>query len=126
MSLWSNLLFNCAVLINLIVAFFYPFMDTMPSKYHSYSVSQDVARYFVRYLQILTCFRQVQECTWVLASRSYEVSFVCLCITSAACKCLNALPINFDFLSCGLGVVPVACPGLYCWDILYLAFILFL
>ncbi|XP_069694590.1 inositol 1,4,5-trisphosphate receptor isoform X4 [Periplaneta americana] len=30
MSLWSNLLFNCAVLINLIVAFFYPFMDAVP------------------------------------------------------------------------------------------------
>ncbi|XP_044006892.1 inositol 1,4,5-trisphosphate receptor isoform X3 [Aphidius gifuensis] len=30
MSLWSNLLFNCAVLINLIVAFFYPFVDTVP------------------------------------------------------------------------------------------------
>ncbi|GFG38602.1 hypothetical protein Cfor_01649 [Coptotermes formosanus] len=30
MSLWSNILFNCAVLINLIVAFFYPFMDTVP------------------------------------------------------------------------------------------------
>lgn len=25
MSLWSNILFNCAVIINLIVAFFYPF-----------------------------------------------------------------------------------------------------
>lgn len=35
MSLWSNILFNCAVLINLIVAFFYPFMDTMPSKCRS-------------------------------------------------------------------------------------------
>jgi hypothetical protein len=33
MSLWSNILFNCAVLINLIVAFFYPFMDPVPSKY---------------------------------------------------------------------------------------------
>nr|XP_031843313.1 inositol 1,4,5-trisphosphate receptor isoform X7 [Nomia melanderi] len=30
MSLWSNILFNCAVLINLIVAFFYPFVDSMP------------------------------------------------------------------------------------------------
>uniref|UniRef100_A0A146L7A0 Inositol 1,4,5-trisphosphate receptor n=1 Tax=Lygus hesperus TaxID=30085 RepID=A0A146L7A0_LYGHE len=30
MSLWSNVLFNCAVLINLIVAFFYPFTDTVP------------------------------------------------------------------------------------------------
>ncbi|XP_015117439.1 inositol 1,4,5-trisphosphate receptor isoform X3 [Diachasma alloeum] len=30
MSLWSNLLFNCAVLINLIVAFFYPFVDNVP------------------------------------------------------------------------------------------------
>ncbi|XP_076676433.1 inositol 1,4,5-trisphosphate receptor-like isoform X3 [Andrena cerasifolii] len=30
MSLWSNILFNCAVLINLIVAFFYPFVDYMP------------------------------------------------------------------------------------------------
>ncbi|XP_076236101.1 inositol 1,4,5-trisphosphate receptor-like isoform X3 [Calliopsis andreniformis] len=30
MSLWSNILFNCAVLINLIVAFFYPFVDTVP------------------------------------------------------------------------------------------------
>lgn len=27
MSLWSNILFNCAVIINLIVAFFYPFDD---------------------------------------------------------------------------------------------------
>ncbi|KOX73812.1 Inositol 1,4,5-trisphosphate receptor [Melipona quadrifasciata] len=30
MSLWSNILFNCAVLINLIVAFFYPFIDSVP------------------------------------------------------------------------------------------------
>lgn len=30
MSLWSNILFNCAVLINLIVAFFYPFNDSVP------------------------------------------------------------------------------------------------
>ncbi|XP_066247239.1 inositol 1,4,5-trisphosphate receptor isoform X4 [Euwallacea similis] len=30
MSLWSNILFNCAVLINLIVACFYPFEDIMP------------------------------------------------------------------------------------------------
>lgn len=30
MSLWSNVLFNCAVLINLIVAFFYPFSDSVP------------------------------------------------------------------------------------------------
>lgn len=32
MSMWSNILFNCAVLINLIVAFFYPFVDQVPSK----------------------------------------------------------------------------------------------
>lgn len=31
MSLWSNILFNCAVLINIIVAFFYPFVDNLPS-----------------------------------------------------------------------------------------------
>ncbi|XP_012277978.1 inositol 1,4,5-trisphosphate receptor isoform X3 [Orussus abietinus] len=31
MSLWSNILFNCAVLINVIVAFFYPFMDSVPN-----------------------------------------------------------------------------------------------
>nr|CAD7570150.1 unnamed protein product [Timema californicum] len=31
MSLWSNILFNCAVLINLIVAFFYPFLDSVPN-----------------------------------------------------------------------------------------------
>ncbi|XP_063219999.1 inositol 1,4,5-trisphosphate receptor isoform X2 [Bacillus rossius redtenbacheri] len=30
MSLWSNILFNCAVLINVIVAFFYPFVDSVP------------------------------------------------------------------------------------------------
>ncbi|XP_011161060.1 inositol 1,4,5-trisphosphate receptor isoform X2 [Solenopsis invicta] len=29
MSLWSNILFNCAVLINLIVAFFYPFGNSV-------------------------------------------------------------------------------------------------
>ncbi|KAH0948674.1 hypothetical protein HN011_002941 [Eciton burchellii] len=35
MSLWSNILFNCAVLINLIVAFFYPFADSVPKvSYH--------------------------------------------------------------------------------------------
>ncbi|KAK2589036.1 hypothetical protein KPH14_001879 [Odynerus spinipes] len=33
MSLWSNILFNCAVLINLIVAFFYPFIDSVPKLY---------------------------------------------------------------------------------------------
>ncbi|XP_050529247.1 inositol 1,4,5-trisphosphate receptor [Daktulosphaira vitifoliae] len=31
MSLWSNILFNCAVIINLIVACFYPFEDEVPS-----------------------------------------------------------------------------------------------
>nr|CAD7455068.1 unnamed protein product [Timema tahoe] len=35
MSLWSNILFNCAVLINLIVAFFYPFLDSVPSHHVS-------------------------------------------------------------------------------------------
>lgn len=30
MSLWANILFNCAVLINLIVAFFYPFNNVIP------------------------------------------------------------------------------------------------
>lgn len=30
MSLWSNMLFNCVVLSNLIVAFFYPFDNTVP------------------------------------------------------------------------------------------------
>lgn len=30
MSLWANILFNCAVLINVIVAFFYPFTSTIP------------------------------------------------------------------------------------------------
>uniref|UniRef100_A0A2H1VTW9 SFRICE_037618 n=1 Tax=Spodoptera frugiperda TaxID=7108 RepID=A0A2H1VTW9_SPOFR len=30
MSLWSNILFNFAVLINVIVAFFYPFQDDTP------------------------------------------------------------------------------------------------
>ncbi|XP_011151642.1 inositol 1,4,5-trisphosphate receptor isoform X6 [Harpegnathos saltator] len=35
MSLWSNILFNCAVLINLIVAFFYPFVDFVP-KFNSH------------------------------------------------------------------------------------------
>ncbi|XP_077278429.1 inositol 1,4,5-trisphosphate receptor-like isoform X2 [Temnothorax americanus] len=35
MSLWSNILFNCAVLINLIVAFFHPFVDSVPKlSYH--------------------------------------------------------------------------------------------
>ncbi|XP_046984326.1 inositol 1,4,5-trisphosphate receptor [Schistocerca americana] len=37
MSLWSNVLFNCAVLINLIVAFFYPFTETMPKLGHHLS-----------------------------------------------------------------------------------------
>lgn len=40
MSLWSNILFNCAVLINLIVAFFYPFVDSVPSEYR-YPVRED-------------------------------------------------------------------------------------
>ncbi|XP_073839343.1 inositol 1,4,5,-trisphosphate receptor isoform X2 [Musca autumnalis] len=30
MSLWSNILFNCVVVINIIVAFFYPFDNTVP------------------------------------------------------------------------------------------------
>jgi hypothetical protein len=68
MSLWSNILFNCAVLINLIVAFFYPFMDTVPSKCHSYIASQDVALCSARCFQFLTCVRQVQKCTWLPAS----------------------------------------------------------
>ncbi|KAK7867408.1 hypothetical protein R5R35_003837 [Gryllus longicercus] len=37
MSLWSNVLFNCAVLINLIVAFFYPFMESVPKLGHHLS-----------------------------------------------------------------------------------------
>jgi len=32
MSLWSNILFNCVVVINMIVAFFYPFDNTVPGK----------------------------------------------------------------------------------------------
>lgn len=31
MTLWSNILFNLAVVINLIVAFFYPFINNLPS-----------------------------------------------------------------------------------------------
>ncbi|XP_017762974.1 PREDICTED: inositol 1,4,5-trisphosphate receptor isoform X3 [Eufriesea mexicana] len=38
MSLWSNILFNCAVLINLIVAFFYPFVDSVPKLSSNLSV----------------------------------------------------------------------------------------
>ncbi|XP_045481251.1 inositol 1,4,5-trisphosphate receptor isoform X2 [Harmonia axyridis] len=38
MSLWSNILFNCAVLINLIVAFFYPFEYTLPNISSSISI----------------------------------------------------------------------------------------
>lgn len=34
MSLWSNILFNCVVVINLIVAFFYPFDNTVPGKFY--------------------------------------------------------------------------------------------
>jgi inositol 1,4,5-triphosphate receptor type 1 len=35
MSLWANILFNCAVLINVIVAFFYPFGNDIPElKFH--------------------------------------------------------------------------------------------
>ncbi|CAO1407028.1 unnamed protein product [Diamesa hyperborea] len=35
MSLWANILFNCAVLINVIVAFFYPFDHSVPElKFH--------------------------------------------------------------------------------------------
>lgn len=30
MSLWSNILFNCVVVMNLIVAFFYPFNSVVP------------------------------------------------------------------------------------------------
>lgn len=30
MSLWANILFYCAVLINIIVAFFYPYHDNVP------------------------------------------------------------------------------------------------
>lgn len=43
MSLWSNILFNCAVLINLIVAFFYPFGDSVPSKYFQLTVMGGVS-----------------------------------------------------------------------------------
>lgn len=32
MSLWSNILFNSVVLINCIVAFFYPFDNAVPGK----------------------------------------------------------------------------------------------
>ncbi|KAH8307496.1 hypothetical protein KR018_009732, partial [Drosophila ironensis] len=32
MSLWSNILFNCVVVINMIVAFFYPFDNTVPGE----------------------------------------------------------------------------------------------
>lgn len=36
MSLWANILFNCAVLINVIVAFFYPFDNVIPElKFHA-------------------------------------------------------------------------------------------
>jgi hypothetical protein len=88
------------------VAFFYPFMDNVPSTYHSDGGSQNVALYFVRNFQFLTCFRRVQECARVLAGRGYEVSFLCLYVTSVTCKCLNAVLINFDFLTCRLGFHP--------------------
>lgn len=60
MSLWSNILFNCAVLINLIVAFFYPFVDSVPSKflYISFFSSQICTKrtylniYFLAYCRI--------------------------------------------------------------------------
>lgn len=45
MSLWSNILFNCAVLINLIVAFFYPFNDMVPRKMHLIYFSQFSSAY---------------------------------------------------------------------------------
>lgn len=39
MSLWSNILFNLAVLMNLIVAFFYPFDNSVPGKKHDVYVN---------------------------------------------------------------------------------------
>lgn len=33
MSLWSSILFNCVVVINLIVAFFYPFENKIPGNW---------------------------------------------------------------------------------------------
>jgi hypothetical protein len=118
MSLWSNILFNCAVLINLIVAFFYPFMDTVPSKYRSYFVSQDVALYCARYFQFLTCFRQVQECTLLPAGQGWAVLFVCLethvHISSVTCKVISS-----DFPIFRLDAVHVVSVELCWWGIIY-------
>lgn len=40
MSLWSNVLFNFIVLINLIVAFFYPFDLNIPGNYVVYVINK--------------------------------------------------------------------------------------
>jgi hypothetical protein len=38
MSFWSYVIFACSVFINVIVASFYPFADTLPSEYFNNSV----------------------------------------------------------------------------------------
>lgn len=50
MSLWSNILFNCAVLINLIVAVFYPFNDSVPSEYflQTHQLSMNQYNFFIK------------------------------------------------------------------------------
>lgn len=39
MSLWANILFYCAVLINIIVAFFYPYEDNVPELHFHISLA---------------------------------------------------------------------------------------
>lgn len=53
MSLWSNILFNCAVLINLIVAFFYPFVDSVPSKRTHISSLTETVFHRVKNIEII-------------------------------------------------------------------------
>lgn len=42
MSIWSHILFNLAVLINLIVAFFYPFSNVLPGTWNRCAASRPI------------------------------------------------------------------------------------
>lgn len=102
MSLWSNILFNCAVLINLIVAFFYPFVDSVPSEFLIKRVLNECFKLF-RYITYDTYFFSIYRTQLSLVSFNLD-SYACICcyryylakgIRYTYISCVNDIAIDF-------------------------------
>lgn len=79
MTLWSNILFNCVVLINSIIAFFYPFENKVPGLCVNVSWTAEathLTRFIVFYCRI--------EFTFVMADLDDNVDFVGNCVYGTA------------------------------------------